>query len=410
MESHRDDTDLTAALRALRPTPRPDFAAELDARAAAGFPQADGGGDSARGRPRKRFRLPARLRVSPQRLLAPAGACAVLAIAVATAVVAVNESGPDGTTSDSPQGIAAAPPLSGSADPTARLGEASAPEASSGASNSGGLHRSSGASTLGTLNRFSDTATAGTSAPRLKATGQSDSGPYASQADRRAIERSAQLVLGTDPSDVRDDAARVFETVRSYDGIVLRSSIRDGDSGEAGATFDLLIPTAKLGDALAAFSGIAEVRSRHESTQDITAPTVSVGEHLQDARAKVEGLLTQLASADTDAERDAVEAELRRERFRVAALRSRLTTLQRRANLSHVSLRIETGAADAAEESDGGGWGVQDAIDDAGHILGVAAGVTVVSLAIVAPLALIALLAWLAHRTWVRRGRERALD
>jgi hypothetical protein len=239
---------------------------------------------------------------------------------------------------------------------------------------------------------------------------RSGSGPYASQADRRDIERSAQLVLGTDPSKVHDDAARVFETVHSYDGIVLRSSIRNGDSGEAGATFDLLIPTAKLGDALASFSEIAEVRSRHESTQDITAPTIGVSERLQDARAKVESLLAQLASADTDAERKAIEAELRQARFRVAGLRSGLMTLQRRANLSHVSLRIETGAADDGGENDTGSWGVQDAVDDAGHILGIAAGVTVIGLAIVAPLALIALLAWLLYRVWVRRSRYRALD
>ncbi len=46
---------------------------------------------------------------------------------------------------------------------------------------------------------------------------------------------------------------------------------------------------------------------------------------------------------------------------------------------------------------------------DAGHILTIAAGVTIVGLAILAPLALIALLAWLANRAGVRRARERAL-
>ena len=39
----------------------------------------------------------------------------------------------------------------------------------------------------------------------------------------------------------------------------------------------------------------------------------------------------------------------------------------------------------------------------------IAAGVAIVSLAVVGPLALIALLAWLGRRAWVRRGRERAL-
>jgi hypothetical protein len=42
-------------------------------------------------------------------------------------------------------------------------------------------------------------------------------------------------------------------------------------------------------------------------------------------------------------------------------------------------------------------------------MLGVAAGVTVIGLAILTPFALIALIVWLARRTWVRRRRERAL-
>ena len=36
-----DDDTLFAELRALRPAPRPEFAAELDERAAAGFPRRD---------------------------------------------------------------------------------------------------------------------------------------------------------------------------------------------------------------------------------------------------------------------------------------------------------------------------------------------------------------------------------
>ena len=61
------------------------------------------------------------------------------------------------------------------------------------------------------------------------------------------------------------------------------------------------------------------------------------------------------------------------------------------------------------ESSDGSAWGIDDAFHDAGHILAVAAAVTVVGLAILGPIALIALLAWLTHRTWVRRERRRAL-
>jgi leucyl-tRNA synthetase len=165
-----------------------------------------------------------------------------------------------------------------------------------------------------------------------RSSGSSEVGRYAAHANHRDIERSSQIVLGADPADVRSDAAKVFDAVHAADGIVLRSSIHDGAAGEAGAYFDLLIPSGKVGDTLAAFSSIDEVRSRHESTQDITAPTIRVGERLRDSRAKIDGLLAQLATTTTDTERAAVEAELRAERARAAALRSRLSDLSRRAS------------------------------------------------------------------------------
>jgi hypothetical protein len=216
------------------------------------------------------------------------------------------------------------------------------------------------------------------------------------------------MVLGAEPADVAGDAAQVFDAVHAANGIVLSSSVTGGAAGEAGARFDLLVPSAKLGDALAAFSAIDIVVSRHEATDDITAPTVRLGEHLRDSRATIDGLLVQLAGADTDEERAEVEVELRAERRHAAALRSQATKLDRRANLSRVSLRIVTDPASTSPDQ-GGGWSIGDALDDAGHILGIAAGVTIVGLAIVGPLALIALLAWLANRARLRRERERAL-
>lgn len=215
------------------------------------------------------------------------------------------------------------------------------------------------------------------------------------------------MVLGADPAEVGSVSAKVFDAVHAVDGIVLNSSVSGGPAGDAGGSFDLLIPSAKLSDALAAFSGIAEVRSRHEATDDITAATVSAGEHLQDSQAKIDGLLVQLAGVDNDGERAEVEAELRRERRHAATLRASLTKLNRRANLSRVSLRIETGGGSS---SSGGAWGIGDALHDAGHILAIAAGVTIVGLAILAPIALIALLVLLANRALTRRGRERALS
>ena len=123
----------------------------------------------------------------------------------------------------------------------------------------------------------------------------------------------------------------------------------------------------------------------------------------------VESLLTQLAGIRyRRRERPEVEVELRAERDHSATLRSRLTDLHRRANLAHVSLRIETGASSTGGAG-GGGRGIGDGLDDAGRILAIAAGVAVIGLAILVPLAAIGLLGWLAHRVWLRRARARAL-
>jgi VIT1/CCC1 family predicted Fe2+/Mn2+ transporter len=399
MESHRDQIDFAAELRALRPTPRPTFAAQLDARVAAGFmPDAEGAGSPL-------SRIAVRLRAFQghglkmprgRGLLLPAGALATLAIAASTAVVVISEGG-------SSEGVRVAsipksnrakvPPTALSAPAQATPGSASAPSSATAEAPAGGENASVPAR--------------GIVAPNPESISSAKIGPYAIGVAHRNIERSAQIVLGDDPEDVRGDAAKVFDAVQAYHGIVLRSSISDGGEGEAGATFNLLIPSGKLGEAMAAFSAIADVRARHESSVDVTAPTISLGERLQDARAKVDSLLAEVAGAETEAEREAAEAKLQAARHQVATLRSRLVSLQRRTHLSSVLLRIETnGAADEGS----GSWGIGDGVHEAGHILAVAAGVTVIGLAIVAPLALIVLLIWLVRRTWITRSRERALD
>jgi hypothetical protein len=391
METPRDRDDrLAEDLRALRPTPHPQFAAELDKRATAGFP--------------RRSRLPRLFRSAPvictamrnkgparigRRLLLPAGGLAVVAIAVVTAAVVTSGTSTDHTsggnggalslTAPAPEAReqmrAAAPPV-----------EASAEEATAASGAASNLN-------FDGSGRYIPGRAHLTAKPGIH---------------NRAVERSAQVVLGADPADVADDSAEVLEAVHAHDGIVMRSSTRQGEAGIAGARFELLIPSAKLSDALAALSEIDEVRSRHEATADITAPTVAVGELLRDSKARIDSLLGQLEAAEVESEREAVEAELRQERRHRARLRANLQQLQRRAEFSRVLVRIETGAA---EDSSGGGtWGVDDAVDDAGHVLAVLAAVTVVALAILGPIVLIAFLAWLTHRAWVRRERRRVLS
>ncbi len=378
--------DIEAALLSLRPSLSPGFATDLDARVAAGFPTA-------------RTELATRLSwardwlrtVTPRQLLATAGACAVAAIVILTATIAITGGRPSSSSNGGESRNSG-----GSLLGYTKYFDGSAASSSDGAHFDGAQSTSPSPATGPAIAR---SATAGA---------EQTSGPFASQADHRQVERSAQIVLGADPSQLRDDAGEVFGVVHDSDGIVLSSSIRDGGNTPASAHFELLIPSAKLDDALAGLSQIDEVRSRSDATTDVTAPAIGLSERLRDANAKIEGLLTQLASADTDAERAAVEAQLRDERQRAAALRARLTNLQRHVRFSRVSVRIESGSATSG--SSGGSWGIGDALHDAGHILVVVVGVTLIGLAVIVPLALICLLGWAAYRTWVRRARERALD
>jgi len=355
MERFRDETTIESMLRELRPTPQPEFVAELDARAAGGF---------ARGESRTK-RVLARLRTTPpRRILAPAAMCAVVAIATATAVVSTI-----GDESTSPT--------------RAKFSEVVQPPS---------RHEKGAQSSFGTL-----------PARAAEANGLQ---VFPAALSHRSIERSARIALLADPGDVAGDSAQVFVAVHDAHGIVLRSNTTQGPAGRAGAHFELLVPSARLGDALAAISAIDEVGSRHDATADITAPTVAVGERLADSRARIDSLLSQLASAETEPARKALEIELRSERRQAAALEAQLAHLHRRTRYSHLSVRIETGSA----ASSGGAWGFDDALRNAGHILGVAAGVTLVGLAVLAPLAILALLAWLIHRTWLRIRRNQALS
>ena len=228
----------------------------------------------------------------------------------------------------------------------------------------------------------------------------------------RDIERSAYVVLGTKPGEVSAAAAKVFTAVHAAHGIVLHSSVDSGSKGATGASFELLIPSRKVDDALAEISAIAEVRARHDSSNDITAPTVGAAEELADSNASIESLLKQLGNAETESELESLETRLREERSRHAAIRASLDHLHERSSMSEVSVRIVTGHGAGAVppgKGSGGSWGVGDALHDAGHILTVVAGVLLIALAILGPLALIAFLLWGGNRFRVRRLRERTL-
>jgi len=405
MERSRDHDKIAAALAEARPAPRGDFVQELDERAAAGFPR------------RSRISrsplagltqwLGAR---SPMRLSFAGAAVALAAIAIATAVIANSDSGPKPIAIDS--GPISPRPSAQGAETIPHVAAKSAPHIVAPGS-SGGVQYSDAVPQAASSDSSANQTSGSSAVPSSEAEsgveyspshGSLNAGGLADLSRHREIERSAEISLLADPTDVSEDSTKVFAAVHDANGIVLHSTTSSGKG--ASARFELLIPSARLGDTLAAFSSIDEVRSRHEATDDITKPTVTVSEELQDSQARVDSLLAQLAGAEAESERDAITAELHNERAHAARLRSQLARLHQRTTYSRVLVRIQSGAS--AES--GGAWGIGDAFHDAGHIVGIAAGVTLVGLAVIAPLALLCLLAWLAQRIWLRSRRERALD
>jgi hypothetical protein len=441
-----DDDTLFAELREIRPKPLPEFTAELDERAAAGFPRRSSRATNPFGRLLEAWRA-----TTPRRRLIPVVSVALLVLAISTAIVATSGGG-EGGSGDVAMMTSGTAATSGEAESSEGGGGEEAGEAISGpttsnsvkgpgravhhsgnaagggnAAGAGGIpeyapeaeetstpHRAAGAGASET--KESGAEAGAESAPVEEAEGTAHAGEVLpkeapSGFGQRDIERSASIVLGTKPGEVAGAAAKVYQAVHAVNGVVLNSSVSSGRAGATGATFSLLIPSRKLDDALASFSQIAEVRSRHDGTNDITAPTVGATEELRDSNASIEGLLKELGDVETEAERESVEARLREERRHHAAIRASLEHLHKRASMSEVSLRIVTGrGAGVTPPSKGSGdWSVGDALHDAGHILTIAAGVVLIALAVLVPIALILLLVWLANRFRIRRLRERTL-
>jgi hypothetical protein len=344
------DEQIATELHALRETPSEEFAAELDAWAAAGFPSAEG--TSTRRQTSQRFSW-AGLRPFLPRL---AGAATILVVlSVSVAVLSSVDSGQDDSGLESSSGDGE--PLSGAE---------SAP------------------------------------APSAVAPVPPVPGEELKPGKDRVQEESASMTLSTEPDEVDEVADGVVDVVDRYKGIVVSSDVNT--AGERGrANFDLRIPTANLQAALSDLSDLASVSARNEGTLDITAPFVTAEERFEDAEAEVDALLDQLAEADSETEIASVREQLRIARAGLAAARAELGALKQRADFSVLSLTV-------VGDGDSDGWSLGDAADDAVSVLEDLAGAGLVALAVLIPLGGLAILAWLAIGKLGKRQRESALD
>jgi hypothetical protein len=387
------DEELARELHLERPEPDPDFADALDRWAAEGFPR--GGPGMAQGRRSLGDRIGgrvARLRdriraVPPRRLLLPVlpAIPLLLIIGLVVSLSGENQGGDDSGTELPSVSQKEAPPAD--PDPTAESADAGTPEELAAGGDGQAELRDQG-------QRLSLSVRADDNTPR----------------QNRKIARTADLVLATEPDKIRSIADGVNGVVNQFRGYVISSSVQSGDSKRGlGAQFRMRLPAGTLQESLAALSELAHVESRTEGTLDITGRFISAQERIDESEARRQSLLNQLEQAVTQTEIDAIQAQLRTVSDQLSAARRDLARAQQRVQLVPVTVSIVSDpGADAADDDDK--WGIDDALDDAGDVLSAAAGIALITGAVLAPLALIALIAALAWRIAVRRGRNRALD
>jgi hypothetical protein len=383
---------LVTDLRADRPTPPAEFGEKLDAWAAAGFPRDNrrprtkqsSGGESVRG-----F-LDA---LTPRRLAYAGGAAATLVV-IAVGVAQIDFGGDEGGFQSGTGEAAMEAAGGGGGAGTQELEKATPPVIDEGQPGVAGF--SAADAEPGALENSSRQA--------LDPTGPiaDPTGPARGR-EKRKVERDAQLTLAAPADEVQDVTNEAIGVIEAHDGIV-ESSQTSGSDESARATLQLLIPTRDLDATLDELSDLADVKSLSEGTVDITRPYIDAKDRMDGLRAERKSLLAQIQVADTEAELDTLKVRLASVERELAQANATFRNIQRRAALSNVTLQITSeGARD-------GDWSLGDALDDAGRVLTVAAGIALISAAVLLPLALIAAIAYFVMSAARNRSRERALD
>ena len=394
---------LASELRDERPEADPAFAAALDEWAASGFARgskppgleaAAGGGDDsgARGLFAELMSFP------PRRILAPMGA-AVTAIVVVAVAISVDGDGQDESSGGG--GEAGVPALSsGDADEAVAEQDAAQPEVEPTGGGLPGALLQGGAAAGGLDARSALDAGRAKSVPFIR--NDSNSG-YAGGQDVRRVERDAQLTLAAPADEVQEVTNNAIDVVEGYRGIVLLSQ-SSGSDESASATLRVVIPTRTLDTALDDLSDLADVKSLSEGSVDITKPFVDAKDRLAGLRAERKSVIAQIKVADTEEELDNLKVRLAGVQNEVARAEAEFDNIQNRAQLSNVTVQITSSGASE------GDWSIDDALDDAGRVLTVGAGIALISGAVLLPLALIGAIFYFAVTATRRRARERALD
>jgi hypothetical protein len=366
--------ELVLAVRDETPVPSSDFELRMNARVAAGFP------------PRRTDRLGrarALLATRPQMAAMGAAASVLIALVVSLSVTNSNDNGGSATPTSTPA-IGA-----GSASDSA--GAQAAPERAP----SGAESLQKAAPSSGTTSSSDSVAAPGPLPPQP--------GGFVGGQNRK-VERSAAITLAAPKDKLSDVGDQVIAVTDRYRGIVMRSSVTNNADQASSGSFELRIPVRNLRAALRELSALADVKSRTENADDVTASFVSARTRLEELNAERRGLLRRLESAPTDQAAAAIRARIRIVNAQIQAQTQVLTEMRRRTSYAAVSVALES------KDGNSGSGGISDGARDLRDSLIDAANISLRVLGVALPIGLVLALMWLIGGRFNRRRREAVLD
>ena len=223
----------------------------------------------------------------------------------------------------------------------------------------------------------------------------------------RLVSRNSQLVLATTVGSMQHVANEIVVRTEQRGGVVASSNVSVATAG-GGAQFSLQIPSARLASLIGALSSLAAVRSLTQATTDVTSTYDGISARLADHRAAAAALRTELASAPTAAQADAIQKKLNAVERRIAAEEQALASLLGRARTATLDVSVVP-AAVAHHHASGSAGPLASSFHNALRVLVEMLAVALVVLAIALPVALTGLaVAWSAA-VLRQRSRERAI-
>lgn len=162
-------------------------------------------------------------------------------------------------------------------------------------------------------------------------------------AQDRAIVRSASVELTvTSARAAATDAARIASDVG---GIVESQSLAsDGQSAQF-ADLTLRVPAEKLDEAIAALTGLGEVRSETRTSDDVTEATVDLEARVTALTASIERLTDLMAGAATTSELIEAESALAQRQQDLDGLNAQLESLKGQVEMASVWVSLREASA-----------------------------------------------------------------